>query len=80
MKKNKSLKVFAILIPLILIGVMLYFFNSYKAKKASAERLKSIPTFSLKTIKGEIFTTENLAKNRYKVMVYFSPNCHYCEG
>lgn len=80
MKKNKSLKVFAILIPVLLIGVMIYFFNSYRTKKASVAQLKNIPAFSLKTIKGEIFTTENLARNRNKVLVYFSPNCHYCEG
>jgi len=79
MKKNKSLKVFAILIPVLLIGVMLYFFNSFKTKKATADKLKAIPAFSLKTIKGEIFTTETLTKNRYKILVYFSPNCHYCE-
>lgn len=80
MKKNKSLKIFAILIPILLIGVMLYFFKSYQHKKASAAQLKNIPAFSLKTIKGEVFTTNNLATNRNKVLVYFSPNCHYCES
>lgn len=80
MKKNKSLKIFAVLTPMILIGVIFYFFNSYKTKKANAEQLQTIPTFSLKTIKGEIFTTNDLTTDRNKVLVYFSPSCHYCEG
>lgn len=80
MKKNRSLKIFAILIPVLLIGIMIYFFNSYRTKKASAAQLKNIPAFSLKTIKGEIFTTNDLMTDRKKVLVYFSPNCHYCEG
>lgn len=78
--KNKSLKIFAILIPILLIGLMIYFFNSYQHKKASAEKLKNIPAFTLKTIKGETFTTENLAGNSKKILVYFSPNCEFCQG
>ena len=80
MKRNKSLKIIAILIPAILLGVMFYFFDSYKTKKASAEQLQTIPAFSLKTIKGEIFTANDLTTDRNKVLVYFSPNCHYCQG
>ena len=78
--KPKSLKIFAILIPVLLLSVMTYFFNNYQKKKASAEKLKNIPAFTLKTINGETFTTENLALVRKKILVYFSPECHYCQG
>lgn len=78
--KNKYLKIFVILIPILLIGVMIYFFNSYQKKKASAEKLKNIPAFTLKTIKGETFNTENLAGDSKKILVYFSPGCKFCQG
>lgn len=78
--KPKSLKIFAILIPVLLLSVMTYFFNNYQKKKASAEKLKNIPAFTLKTTNGETLTTENLALVRKKILVYFSPECHYCQG
>jgi thiol-disulfide isomerase/thioredoxin len=78
--KNKNLKILAILIPVLLIGVMVYFFISFQKKKAKVEVLQNIPAFSLKTIDGKTFSTENLAKNRNKVLVYFSPECHFCQA
>lgn len=80
MKKNKSLKIFAILIPVFLIGIMVYLFSNFREKKEKIAALKSIPSFSLTTIKGNSFTQQNLADNYIKVIVYFNPSCHFCQA
>ncbi|RNA60726.1 hypothetical protein D1631_01650 [Chryseobacterium nematophagum] len=80
MKKNKSLKIFAALIPLFLIGIMVYLFFSFREKKEKIAALKNVPTFNLKTINGSSFTQQNLANDQIKVIVYFSPSCHFCQA
>lgn len=80
MKKNKSLKIFATLIPLFLIGIMVYLFSSFRKKKEKIEALKNVPSFSLTTIGGTIFTSANLDNNKIKILVYFSPSCHFCQA
>ncbi|UCA58275.1 redoxin domain-containing protein [Chryseobacterium rhizoplanae] len=80
MKKNKSLKIFATLIPLFLIGIMVYLFFSFQKKKEKIEALKNVPSFSLTTIGGTLFTSTNLDNNKIKILVYFSPSCHFCQA
>ena len=77
---KKYLKFIAITIPVLLIGVMVYFFINVQKKKARLETLKNIPAFTLKTIDGKSFSTEGLAENRNKILVYFSPECEYCQA
>ena len=48
--KNKTLKILAIIIPIVLIGVMAYLFTNYQNKKAKVEALQIIPVFSVKDI------------------------------
>lgn len=59
---------------------MVYFFIDFQKKKAIAEQLKNIPTFNIKTIEGNNFTTANLENEKYKILIYFSPECHFCQG
>ncbi|MFN4076380.1 MAG: hypothetical protein ACK4HC_10925, partial [Cloacibacterium sp.] len=58
--KNKTLKIFAIIIPIVLIGVMVYLFTNYQNKKTKVEALQSIPTFSVKDINGATITNKDL--------------------
>lgn len=48
-------------------------------KKEVAIRIKTIPNFSFQTMKGEIFTQDNLAK-KPTVFVYFNSECEYCQS
>lgn len=80
MKNKKSLKALAIIIPVILIGVMIYLFFNFQKKKDKIAALKNAPAFNLTTIDGNFFTQQNLANDQIKVIVYFSPSCHFCDA
>ncbi|MCG7281153.1 TlpA family protein disulfide reductase [Chryseobacterium taklimakanense] len=79
MKKN-TLRILAVGIPLILIGLMIYLFINLQNKKSKLEGLQHVPTFNLQTIDGKIFTNRDLEKDKNKILVYFSPGCHYCQA
>lgn len=78
--KNKKLKIFAILVPVFMIGIIVYLFFTLQEKKNKIKQLENIPTFTLKTISGDSFTSHNLKNNNLKVIVYFSPDCHFCQA
>lgn len=78
--KNKNLKIFAILIPVLLIGIIIYLFFNVQDKKGKIKALENIPSFKLQTIEGNIFTSKNLVNESIKVIVYFSPDCHFCRA
>lgn len=80
MMNKKYLKILAITIPILLIGVMIYFFINFQKKKNRVEALKDIPAFTLKTIEGQSFKMEDLSNNKNKILVYFSPECHFCKA
>lgn len=77
--KNKKLKMLAIIIPLLLIGVMIYLFENFQNKKAKIEVLQNIPAFSVTDINGKIVTQNNIS-TRNKLLVYFDTNCEYCKS
>lgn len=77
--ENKNLRIFAILIPVFMIGLLFYLFFNFKEKKEKIARLENIPLFTLKAIDGSSFTSQNL-KNTNKVIIYFSPDCHFCQA
>ncbi|OPC62425.1 hypothetical protein BAY13_06285 [Elizabethkingia bruuniana] len=79
MKKNKTLKILAITIPILLIGLMIYLFNSFQKKKDKIDKLKQIPSFVVTDVNGKAITQNNLS-NGNKVLVYFSPTCHFCKA
>ena len=78
--KNRKLKIFAILVSVFMIGVIVYLFFTLQEKKTKIKRLENIPAFTLKTIKGDFFTSQNLKSKNRKVIVYFSPDCHFCQA
>ena len=77
--KNKTLKIFAITIPIVLIGAMVYLFTNYQSKKTKVEALQSIPTFSVKDIHGNTISNQNLQEGD-KILVYFNSECHFCQA
>lgn len=78
MKNKKLLKIFAIITPVVLIGIMIYLYAGFQKKKEKVEALKSIPAFSVKDIKGNQVTQNDIPESN-KVLVYFNPECHYCQ-
>ncbi|MDV3577705.1 hypothetical protein CMU79_07080 [Elizabethkingia anophelis] len=79
MKKNKALKVLAITIPILLISLMIYLFNTFQKKKDKIDELQQIPSFTVTDINRKIITRNNLPKGN-KILVYFSPTCHFCQA
>lgn len=78
--KNKSLKIFAILIPFFLIGMLVYLFFNFQEKKEKIKQLENIPSFSLKTINGIYLKSQKLKNKNNKVIIYFSPDCQFCQS
>jgi len=44
----------------------------------SAERIKTLPSFTLETLEGNIFNSGDLKKGPL-LIVYFHPECEYCQ-
>lgn len=44
----------------------------------SAERIKTLPSFSLVTLEGNVFNSEDLREGPV-LIVYFHPECEYCQ-
>lgn len=79
MKDKKKLKMLAIIVPVLLMGIIGYLFYSFQKKKAKIEVLKNLPTFSVKDIKGNIIDNTSIS-NGNKVLVYFDPECEFCHA
>ncbi|MBP7172942.1 MAG: redoxin domain-containing protein [Cloacibacterium sp.] len=79
MKSKNTLKILAVIIPVLLIGTMVYLFFNFQKKKEKIEGLKNIPTFSVKDINGNSVTQNEIPKGN-KVLVYFNPECEYCQA
>lgn len=79
MKTKKPLKIFAVLIPVLAIGILFYLFSNFQKKKSKVEALKNIPAFSVKDINGNSVTNNTLPQGN-KIFVYFNPDCDYCQA
>lgn len=53
--------------------------NELYHKKEVEARIKTIPIFSFKTLKGRTFTKNSL-ENKTTVFVYFNSDCDYCKS
>lgn len=80
MKNKRTLKIFAAVIPILLTGFLVYLFFNFQKEKEKTDALKNAPAFHLTTIDGTTFTQENLAEDRIKIILYFSPECHFCQA
>lgn len=78
MKNKNLLRIFAIIIPVVLIGIMIYLFVGFQKKKEKVEALKSIPAFSVNDINGNSVTQNDIPEGN-KILVYFNPECEYCQ-
>ncbi|AYO57158.1 hypothetical protein CO230_02850 [Chryseobacterium sp. 6424] len=78
MMNKKALKIFAIIIPVVFIGMMIYLFIGFQNKKKNVEGLQNIPAFSVQDINGTTLTEKNIPEGN-KVLVYFNPECEYCQ-
>lgn len=79
MKNKKPLKIVAFLIPLFAIAILIYLFANFQKKKNKVDALKNIPAFSIKDINGNSVTNNTLPEAN-KILVYFNPDCEYCQA
>lgn len=79
MKTKKPLKIVAVLILILAIGILFYLFSNFQKKKSKVEALKNIPAFSVKDINGNSVTNNALPQGN-KILVYFNPDCEYCQA
>lgn len=79
LKNRKNLKMLAIIFPVLLIGILGYLFYSFQKKKAKIEDLENIPEFSVTDIRGNQITNQNIPVGN-KILVYFNPDCIYCQA
>lgn len=79
MKNKRSLKIVAVLIPVLAIGILIYLFSNFQKKKSKVDALKDIPSFSVKDINGNSVANNTLPEGN-KVLVYFNPDCEYCQA
>lgn len=79
MKNKKSLKIVAILLPIVSIVFLVYLFFNFQKKKEKVDALKNMPSFSVKDINGNAVTNANLPVGN-KILVYFNPECEYCQA
>jgi peroxiredoxin len=78
MKNKKFLKTSAILVPVLMIGIMMYLFFNFQKKKTKVDALENIPAFTVQDINGNTITNNSLPKSN-KILVYFNPECEYCQ-
>lgn len=78
MKNKKPLKILAVLLPILAIVFLIYLFFNFQKKKEKVDALKNMPSFSVKDINGNAVTNANLRVGN-KILVYFNPECEYCQ-
>ncbi|PHS51257.1 MAG: redoxin [Lutibacter sp.] len=77
---KKYIKLVIVVVLISTIGFLGYSITKKINDKAEvAKRIKSIPKFSFLTLEGKVFTSKNLAKDTYKLFVYFNSECEYCQ-
>lgn len=79
MKKHLKL-----IIAILILSVVFYLAYNINAnlnhKKEVAERIKTIPNFSFKTIENTDFTQNNISNNLPKLFIYFNSECEFCNA
>jgi peroxiredoxin len=77
-------KYLKISIPILVLGLLA--FMGYKViskinhKNEVAEQIKTIPAFSYKTVKGQIFSNTDLKNDTPTVFLYFNSECEHCQS
>lgn len=78
---KKQLKLIIALIILSIIGFLGYSnYGKLNHKKEVAERIKTVPAFSFKTLDDTLFTDKNLDSTKSKLFIYFNSDCEFCQS
>jgi len=78
---KKQLKLIIALIIVSIIGFLGYsIYGKLNHKKEVAERIKTVPAFSFKTLDGNLFTNKNLDETKPKLFIYFNSDCEFCQS
>ena len=70
---------------MVVLGLGLLCFLGYKIvtkinyKSEVAEKLKTIPDFSFRTLENQPFTQDDLQKDTATAFIYFNSGCDYCQ-
>lgn len=76
-------KYFRIILPALLLGIITFMgytvFSKINYKKEVAENIKRIPVFSYPTLKGTLFSNQNLKEDMAVVFFYFNSECEFCQ-
>lgn len=78
---KRKLAFILLLMVLSAIGFLGYsIYNRLEEKEAIAERIATLPEFSLANLEGEIVQSKNPAKKASLILTYFNTECHFCQG
>lgn len=76
-------KLLRYIILLIVIGLASFLLiritASIRQKDAAAARIQMLPSIELYSLKGDKTNIRKLVKDRATVIIYFSPDCEYCQ-
>lgn len=76
---KKYLKIILPIVVISLLAIMGYkVADKINYKKQVAENIKQMPFFSYLDLEGNVFTKENLPKNKPVLFVYFNSECDFC--
>ncbi len=77
---KKTVKIGIVIAILSLLGYLVtQVFTKMQYKKEVAIQLQTLPQFNFTTLKGKIFTQDNLKPNTATVFIYFNSECDYCQ-
>ncbi|MCF6347539.1 MAG: redoxin domain-containing protein [Flavobacteriaceae bacterium] len=78
---KKQLKIIIGIVLISIIGYLGFSIgNKLNHKKEVAERIKTIPEFSFKTLNGEAFTQNEVSETLPKLFIYFNSECEFCHA
>jgi len=78
---RKYIKVGALLFLVFVVSFLGYKINvNLKHKKEVALRIKTVPSFTFKTLENKDFTQVNISQELPKLFVYFNSECDFCNS
>jgi len=78
---KQYLKTIVAILVLSLLAFMGYkVISKINHKKEVAENIKTIPAFSYKTTKGEVFSNKDLKNDTPTLFLYFNSECEHCQS
>jgi peroxiredoxin len=79
MTMKKTIKILLIALFLGLFSLVIYqIFQKIQHKKEVAAHIQQLPNFAFPTINGEIYTQDNIPKNKPIIIVYYNSECDFC--